>query len=98
MKTDIIFTLLINDWSFLWFDKTTGKECGWNVSSCSWGGVLRDKTKMAARETTKSLVVPRVPVSIALTYFYWTGRESKAKRTSIACTFRQQISDVPDRQ
>ena len=64
----------------------------------SWGGALRDKPKMAARETTKSLVVPPVPVSIALNYFYWTGRESKAKKTTIACTFRQQTSDVPDRQ
>ena len=84
--------------SFLWFDKTTGRNVTGMWVAVSWGGALRDKTKMAARETTKNLVAPPVPVSIALTYFYWTGRESRAKRTSIACIFRQQISDVPDRQ
>ena len=44
-KTDIIFSLLINDWSFLWADKTIGKECGSIVSSCLLGGALPDDTK-----------------------------------------------------
>ena len=43
-KTDIIFSLLINNWSFLWVDKTIGKECGSNVSSHLWWGVLHDNT------------------------------------------------------
>ena len=32
-KTDVKFSLLINDWSFLLVDWTIGKECGLNVSS-----------------------------------------------------------------
>ena len=98
MKTDVIFTLLINDWSFLWFDKQLERNVTGMWAAVSWGGALHDETEMAVRETTKGLVVPLVSVSIALTYFYLTQREKRAKRTSIACSFRQQISDIPDRQ
>lgn len=33
MKTDVIFSWPIYDCSFLWVNKTVGKECGSNVSS-----------------------------------------------------------------
>lgn len=33
---------------------TEGKQCCSNVNSRLWGGVLRDETKMAARETSEA--------------------------------------------